>query len=147
MTVVRDLELVDVSVTTEATFADAARVLSESGVQALAVVEAGKVVGVFTQDTQLRGLFPEYLGELRHTAFVDDDREGLAERARTVQSDPVTRHTADAPCLEGGDSQTHAAELFLHCGLGALPVMDGGRFCGMLEQRTLCDAAIDRLGR
>ena len=105
----------------------------------------GSVQGVFTQDAQLRGLFPGYLAELRHTAFVGDDEERLAERARTVRDDPVGRYVTKAPRLDVGDSHTHAAELFLHSGLAALPVLDAGRFVGMLDQRALCEVADDLL--
>jgi magnesium transporter len=51
------------------------------------------------------------------------------------------------PSLDAGESHTHAAELFLHHGIAALPVVDGGRFLGMLGQGALCDAADDLLER
>ena len=71
MAFVRDLALVSASVLRDATFAEAARVLSSSGLGAIAVLDtAGTVTGVFTSDDELRGLFPGYLAELRHTAFV-----------------------------------------------------------------------------
>jgi CBS-domain-containing membrane protein len=148
MSLIRDLPLAAASVSDAATFGDASRALSASKLAAIAVVDAEqRVVGVFTQDAQLRGLFPGYLAELRHTAFLDDDAEGLAERARTVGADPVTRYATKAPSLDAGESHTHAAELFLHHGIAALPVVDGGRFLGMLGQGALCDAADDLLER
>jgi CBS domain-containing protein len=148
MAVVRDLALVDASVRHDATFRDAARELAGSGLSAIAVLDAdGSVQGVFTQDAELRGLFPGYLGELRHTAFLGDDDEGLAERARAVRDEPVRKHLTPAPVLEAEHSRTHAAELFLHSGLAALPVVSGGRYMGMLDQRTLCDVADDLLAR
>ena len=59
MGLVRDLALVDASVRDDATFAEAARALSASGLAAIAIVDdGGRVKGVFTQDAQLRGLFP-----------------------------------------------------------------------------------------
>jgi CBS domain-containing protein len=146
MAVVRDLTLVDISIAHSATFRDAARELAASGLQAIAVLDAdGRVQGVFTQDAALRGLFPGYLGELRHTAFLGDDDEMLAERARAVRDKPVGKHLTPAPVLDADDSHTHAAELFLHSGLGALPVVDGEAYSGMLEQRVLCAVADDLL--
>jgi len=148
MSLVRDLPLTAASVSDDATFGEASRALSASKLAAIAVVDAEqRVTGVFTQDAQLRGLFPGYLAELRHTAFLDDDAEGLAERARTVGAEPVTRYLTKAPSLDAGESHTHAAELFLHSGLAALPVVDDGRFLGMLGQGALCDAADDLLER
>ena len=148
MSVVRDLALLNVSIAHTATFRDAARELAASGLPAIAVLDAdGRVLGVFTQDAELRGLFPGYLGELRHTAFLGDDDESLVERARAVRDEPVREHLTPAPMLEAEHSRTHAAELFLHSGLGALPVVGGGRYMGMLDQRTLCHAADDLLAR
>ena len=98
-----------------------------------------------TLDDEQRGLFPGYLDELRHTALLDDDEERLVQRARAVRDDPVTDHLTPAPILEGGHSRTHAAELFLHSGLAALPVVDRGTYAGMLDQRVLCDVADDLL--
>jgi CBS domain-containing protein len=146
MSVIRDLPLAPASVTDAATFGEASRALSASKLAAIAVVDgAGRVTGVFTQDAQLRGLFPGYLVELRHTAFLDDDAEALAKRARTVSAEPVASYMTPAPSLDAFESHTHAAELFLHHGLAALPVVDGGHFVGMLGQGALCDAADDLL--
>lgn len=147
MASVRDLALVSASVRDDSTFAEAARALSTSGLGAIPVLdEAGIVVGVFTSRDALRGLFPGYLGELRHTAFVGDDPERLAERALAVRDEAVTRHLTETPLLDGADSLTHAAERFLHSGLDALPVFEAGNFTGMLSQRALCDVADDLLG-
>ena len=146
MGVVRDLPLAAVSIGDDATFGDAARQLAGSGVPAIAILDPnGRVRGVFTQDALLRGLFPAYLGELHHTAFVDDDPDTLGERARAVRDDPVTRYLTKAPTLGADASFTHAAELFLHSGLFALPVVSAGRFLGMLAQGTLCEVADDLL--
>jgi CBS domain-containing protein len=148
MGAVRDLPLSPASVPEDASFADAARELSARGMPAIAVLDAaGHVKGVFTQDSLLRGLFPGYLGDLHHTAFVDDDAERLSERARMIRDEPVTRHLTKCPTLEADTSHTHAAELFLHSGQAALPVVRSGRFVGMLAQGALCDVADDLLGR
>lgn len=146
MSVVRDLPLSNASIAHSATFREAARELAASGLPAIAVLDAdGRVQGVFTQDAELRGIFPGYLGELRHTAFLGDDDEALVERARAVRDEPVRKHVTAAPVLDAEHSRTHAAELFLHSGLGALPVVDGGTYAGMLHQRVLCDVADDLL--
>jgi CBS domain-containing protein len=146
MSAVRDLPLAGVYVSDTATFGEASRALSASKLAAIAVVDSERrVIGVFTQDAQLRGLFPGYLGELRHTAFLGDDPERLAERALVVGGEPVMRYLTKAPSLDANESHTHAAELFLHHGLAALPVVEDGLFIGMLGQGALCDAADDLL--
>jgi CBS domain-containing protein len=139
MRVVSDIELVPASVARRATFREAAEVLVAHPVTTIAVVdEAGRVVGLFADADLLSGVFPRYLAELRHTAFADDDAGLLGERARAVAADPVERHMQPPIVLDESSSATHAAERFLHCDHGALPVTRGGRFVGMLGRAELC---------
>jgi CBS domain-containing protein len=143
----RDIALVEVAVPETATFADAARTLSEHRLPAVAVVDdAGRVLGLFTDVDLLEGLFPPYLGELRHTAFLDDDPGALAARAAECRAEPVTKHMrTEIDRLEVETSLTHAAERFLHCAESALPVVDGHRFIGMLPRAEFAFAMLRRL--
>lgn len=143
----RQLPLVPASVPETATFGEAALELTRTGLPAIAVLdEAGRVRGLFTSDGLLRGWYPPYLSELRHTAFLDDDAV-LAERADEVRSQPVRGFLEAAEPLEAGDSRVHAAERFLHAEVEALPVVEGGRFVGMLSVGALCAATVERLAR
>jgi CBS domain-containing protein len=143
----RGLPLVDASVPEAATFADAVALLFEAQVPALAVLGNGdRLVGVVSELDVLRAVFPGYLAELRHTAFLGDDPAGLDEQARAVRSRPVSELARQVEPLDGNDSETHAAERFLHLGEQALPVMDGARFLGMLSVAALCHARLDRAG-
>jgi CBS domain-containing protein len=143
----RGLPLVDASVSETATFADAVAQLFEAQVPALAVLGSdGLLVGVVSELDVLRAVFPGYLAELRHTAFLDDDPTGLDERARAIRSRPVNELARQVERLDGDDSETHAAERFLHLGEQALPVMEGARFLGMLSVAALCHARLDRAG-
>jgi CBS domain-containing protein len=138
--ILRELELVDASVPRSATFGDAAATLAATGASAVAVLdERGRVTALFTEDDLLAGLFPGYLRELRHTAFVPDDAESLAERARAVAGNPVHRHARRPITVEADRSAIHAAEVFLHCEWGAVAVVENdGRYVGMLAQVELC---------
>lgn len=143
----RSLPLVDASVPETATFAEAVALLFKAQVPALAVLGSdGLLVGVVSELDVLRAVFPGYLAELRHTAFLDDDPMGLDERARAVRSRPVSELARQVEGLDGDDSETHAAERFLHLGEQALPVMEGARFLGMLSVAALCHARLDRAG-
>lgn len=144
MTSIRDMPLVDASVDRAATFLDAARVLGENGVAAVAVLDEERVVGLFTSDDLLRGLFPRYLEELRHTAFLETEPGPLEARLDNAASDPVTRHMRDPVTVEIGTSAIHVAERFLHCEWGALAVVEDGRFVGMLDQIAFCRVVMDR---
>ncbi|HSE81886.1 MAG TPA: CBS domain-containing protein [Gaiellaceae bacterium] len=145
MRVVSDIELVPASVRRSATFLEAAEALVSHPVTTIAVLDDdGRVVGLFADSDLLKGLFPRYLAELRHTAFAEDDADALAARARAVATDPVEKHMHDPIVLDESSSAIHAAERFLHCDLGALPVTRDGRFVGMLGRAELCRAVLAR---
>jgi len=141
----RSLPLVRASIPESATFADAVAALFEAQVPALAVLAGDRVVGVISEIDVLRAVFPPYLAELRHTAFLDDDPAALDERARIVRDRPVGELARRVDVLDGHDSETHAAERFLHAGEQALPVVEHGRFLGMLSIAALCQARLDRV--
>jgi CBS domain-containing protein len=137
----RDIPLVDASVPRTATFHQAARTLAEHGVSAIAVLgDDGRVVGLFAADDLLRGLFPRYLQELRHTAFLELEPAPLSARLEQAAADPVTDHMREAATVDLGSSAIHVAERFLHLEAGALAVVEDERFVGMLEQSTFCRA-------
>jgi CBS domain-containing protein len=141
--IVSDIELVPASVPRSATFLEAAEELVSHPVTAIAVLdEDDRVVGLFDDAELLGGLFPRYLAELRHTAFADDDAGLLAERARAVAGERVELHMQPPIVLDEAASATHAAERFLHCRHGALPVTRDGRFVGMLGRAELCRAVL-----
>jgi len=142
----RDLPLVDASVHQTATFAEAVARLFDAQVPALAVLaEDGRLVGVLSEVDVLRAVFPGYLADLGHTAFVEDDPAALDERARAVRGRHVADFTRSVETLDGDESETHAAARFLHTGEEALPVVDGDRFIGMLSIAALCHARVDRV--
>jgi CBS domain-containing protein len=141
-----DIALVDASVEASGTFADAARALSASRLSALAVVEQGRVVGLFTDEELLLGISPGYLGELRHTAFLGTELPSLRERAREVREESVRKHMRKPVTIELEGGSMHAAERFVHCDEGALPVVDADdRFVGMLSRTEFAHALLKRL--
>lgn len=141
----RSLPLVDASVPETATFAEAVALLFKAQVPALAVLDAdGRLVGVFSEVDALRAAFPGYLAELHHTAFVADDAASLEDLARAVRDRPVREFGRSVEALDADESETHAAERFLHSGEQALPVVDGERFLGMLSIAALCQARLER---
>jgi CBS-domain-containing membrane protein len=141
----RDTPLLDASVPRSAMFRDAARALAELGISALAVLdEEQRVAGLFTHDDLLRGLFPRYLQELRHTAFLDREPEALGARMGKAAAEPVTAHMQPPVVIDVETTPLHVAERFLHCEWGALPVVEQGRYLGMLDQVEFCRAVMAR---
>ncbi|MFO7573451.1 MAG: CBS domain-containing protein [Gaiellaceae bacterium] len=142
----RDVPLVDASVSATATFAEAVTALSSTRSPALAVLdEDERVVGIFSEGDLLRAVFPGYLAEVRHTAFLTDDADTLDELARDAHDRPVRAFARPTDPLAADDSQIHAAERFMHTEEDALPVVDGERFVGMLSVSALCHARLARV--
>lgn len=139
----QDLTLVNASVPEGATVVDAVTALFETRVPALAVLDdAERVVGIFSESDLLKAVFPGYLAEVRHTAFLTDDPSALDALARDARDRPVSDFARATEALQLGDSQIHAAERFMHTGEDALPVVDGERFVGMLSISGLCQARL-----
>jgi len=141
----RDLSLTDASAPETATLAEAVAELFEARVPAIAVLDdARRVLGILSERDVLRAVFPGYLAEIRHTAFLPDDASALEELAARARDRPVTDFVRRAEVLHADYSQVHAAERLLHSGDDALPVVDGERFIGMLSIAALCHARLDR---
>jgi CBS domain-containing protein len=141
----RDLDLTDASVDASATLAEAVAELFEARVPAIAVLdEERRVLGILSEREILGSVFPGYLVEIRHSAFLQDDESALDELAARARDRPVREVMRTSEVLDAADSQIHAAERLLHSGDDALPVTEGGRFLGMLSIAGLCHARLDR---
>lgn len=144
----RDVALTDTSVPETATLAEAVAELFEARVPAIAVIDANKrVLGVFSERDVLGAVFPGYLSEIRHSAFLPDDASALEELASKARDRSVRDFVHDSDVLEISDSQVHAAERLMHSEHDALPVVEDGRFVGMVSVAALCHARLDRQPR
>jgi CBS domain-containing protein len=141
----RDLELIDASVPESADLAEAVAELFVARVPAIAVLDTERrVLGIFSERDVLGAVFPGYLAEIRHTAFLPDDTAALEELAARARDRSVREFMRPADVLDASDSQIHAAERLMHSEDDALPVAEGGRFLGMLSVAGLCHARLDR---
>lgn len=147
MAPLRETRLVRASILHGATFLEAARALFGTGISAIAVVDAEqRVVGLFTDDDLLRGLFPRYLADLRHTAFVREEPNALAARLEEASNSPVERYMRESMTVDIEASAIHVAERFLHSPWGALAVVGNKRFVGMVDQVDFVETQMSRLG-
>jgi len=141
------IELVPASVLQTATFLEAAEALVSHPVTTIAVLDGdGRVVGLFGDADLLGGFFPGYLAELRHTAFTGNADAILGERTRAAAAESVEKHMRRPVALDEETGAIHAAERFLHCDFGALPVVRDERFVGMLGRAEFCRAVLRRWG-
>ena len=144
MTILREIVLRPASVREDSSFLDAARVLLAARVSAIAVLDNDeRVVGLFTDDDLLGGLFPPYLDELRHTAFLVDG-EALQASAEAAARETVGRHMRDPVTVEVDAGAAHVVERFLHTPWGAIAVVESGRFVGMVDQLDLISRLLER---
>ncbi|HEX2112245.1 MAG TPA: CBS domain-containing protein [Gaiellaceae bacterium] len=147
MSPLRDTRLVQASVPHTATFLEAARAFFGTGLSAIAVLDTERrVVGLFTDDDLLRGVFPSYLGELHHTAFVREEPGALAARIEQASGEPVERYMREPITVDIGASALHVAERFLHSPWGALAVVENERFLGMVDEVDFAETVMRQLG-
>ena len=143
----REIALVDASVDRGASVLDAGRTLFRTGVSAVAVLDAEwRVVGHFSDDDLIRGVFPDYLGALRHTSFLAGDVEELAASIEQVRAEPVARYMREPLTVDIDASAAHIAERFLHCESSALAVVADRRFAGMIDELRFVEEIMRRLG-
>jgi CBS domain-containing protein len=129
---------VDASVPKGASFSEAARVLAEAGTCAVAVLDGERVVGLLTTDDVLQGIFPRYLSELDHTAFI----VGEAVAAQLERADAVDAHMRDATTVELNAGSAHLAERFLHQPSAAVAVVENGRYVGIVDEAAFVRAVV-----
>ena len=127
--------LEDAWVAEDATLAAAIEALRSANAAGVAVLDnSRRVLGLVDELTAVRGVFPSYLPELRHTAFVDDDRDALARRRSEARAEPVTKYMRPAATVDETASITHVAEVFLHCDSTAIAVLSSDKtFVGILS--------------
>jgi CBS domain-containing protein len=144
MSMLRELPLQPVGVRADASFLEAARLLLESRLSAIAVLDdADRVAGLFTDDDLLRGLFPRYLEELHHTAFLG--RDGLQATLQAVAAEKVARYMREPVSVDIDAGAAHVVERFLHTPWGAIAVVEADRFVGMLDQLEFTRRLLGRL--
>jgi CBS domain-containing protein len=147
MAPLREMRLVQAYVPRAATFLEAAKALFGSGISAIAVVDAElRVVGLFTDDELLRGLFPGYLADLHHTAFLREESGGVAARLEQARRESVERYMREPVVVDIDATGMHVAERFLHSPWGALAVVEGERFIGMVDQIDFVRSLMKKLG-
>ncbi|MGI9538697.1 MAG: CBS domain-containing protein [Miltoncostaeaceae bacterium] len=85
----------------------------------------GHLVGFLSERDLIGAMFPAYLNDLRHTEFLTKDFASLLRRASAAAERRVEEvMTTDVAAVRVSDSETHAAEIFLHRAPHTLPVVD-----------------------
>jgi CBS domain-containing protein len=127
---------------------DAVRVMLESGLPALPVVdEKSHLVGVFGEREFMAALFPGYVGELRFAGFVRKGfDETLETRDATCRREPVRKFmTTDHVEVDVDASDVQVAETFLHHRVLIVPVCENKRVTGVITRSDFFRKLAERL--
>lgn len=95
----------------------------------------GRLVGYLTERDLLEALFPAYLQQFRNTEFLTRDFPSLVRKAAAAARTTVGEHMSREPvAVDLDDSESHAAELFLHHDVRGLAVVGAdGRVIGVVR--------------
>jgi CBS domain-containing protein len=128
------------------TIEDAVRRVLDSEEPALPVVdEHERYAGIFGEREFMEALFPGYLKQLRHAAFIHRSLDEALEKRNSCRIDPVARYMNTEHVEVGPDySDTQVAEIFLHHRVLVVPVVADGRVQGMLTRRDFFRAVAER---
>ena len=124
----------------------AVRRVLDSGLPALPVVDDHeRFAGIFGEREFLEALFPAYLKQLKHTAFLSRSLDEALETREAARGEEVGRHMHTGHVDVGPDfSDTQVAEIFLHHRVLVVPVVAGGRVTGLLTRRDFFRAVAER---
>jgi CBS domain-containing protein len=124
----------------------AVRRVLDSDAPALPVVDGReRYAGIFGEREFMEALFPGYLRELRHTAFIDRSLDEALERRDSCRIEPIGRYMNAEHVDVGPDfSDVQVAEIFLHHRVLVVPIFADGRVQGMLTRRDFFRAVAER---
>lgn len=137
------LDLPRAAVHAGATLEAAARELYRHGAGAIAVLEGERVTGMLTEDDLLRALFPPYLDELTHTAFVEHD-DRLLPHLEVTASTAISGFVRAPEMVAVPTSALDIAQRFLHTDSTALIAVRDARFAGVITQAEFCRTILRR---
>jgi CBS domain-containing protein len=93
----------------------------------------------------MEALFPGYLKQLRHAAFVDRSLNDALERRDSCRTEPIGRYMNTEHVDVGPDfSDLQIAEIFLHHRVLIVPIVAHGRLQGILTRRDFFRAVAER---
>jgi CBS domain-containing protein len=127
----------------------AARALLDSDLPALPVVDAReRLVGIFGEREFLGAVFPGYVKELRHAAFVRRSLDEALEKRDEGRTEPVRQHmNTEHVHVDRDFSDLSVAEIFLHHRVLLVPVTDGGRVAGVITRADFFRSVAERFSR
>jgi CBS domain-containing protein len=124
----------------------AVRRVLESGLPALpAAAEDGRYAGIFGEREFMEALFPGYLKQLKHAAFLPRSLDEALDRRESCRGDAVGRYLNREHVEVGPDvADVQLAEIFLHHRVLVIPVVDDGRVRALVTRRDFFRVLAER---
>ncbi|MEJ7891901.1 MAG: CBS domain-containing protein [Solirubrobacteraceae bacterium] len=126
----------------------AVRKLVDSGLPALPVVDRQeRFAGIFGEREFMGALFPGYLRDLKHAAFLSKSIDETLEKREGCRQETVGKHMNTEHVEVAADyGDTQIAEIFLNHRVLVVPVVDKGHVKGVLTRgqffRAIADAFV-----
>jgi CBS domain-containing protein len=110
--------------------------LAASGLPALVVTDSdGKLAGIFGEREFIGAIFPGYLKEMKHAAFLPASLEDSLEKRSDARHEPVSEYmNTEHVEIEEDAADAQVAEIFLHHRVLIIPVVAGGRPVGIVTR-------------
>ncbi len=123
--------------------------LLDCALPALPVIDdRERLAGIFGEREFIEAVFPGYLGQLRHTAFVPRSLDDVLEKRQGCRIEPVGKHMNRERLLVGPESSdTQIAEIFLHHRVLIIPVVADHKVTGLITRHAFFNAAAARFLR
>jgi CBS domain-containing protein len=127
---------------------EAVKMVVDADLPALPVVDTEeRYAGIFGEREFITAIFPGYVKSLGYAAFVPKSAEDAIEKRRACSSEPVAQHMNDEHIDVAPDfSDLQLAEIFIHHRVLVIPVVDGGRVCGLVTRTEFFKALAERVG-
>jgi CBS domain-containing protein len=116
--------------------APAVRRILDSGLPALPVVDGReRYAGIFGEREFMEALFPGYLKQLKHAAFLRRSLDDALEHRDACRTEPIGRYMNTEHVDVGPESSdVQVAEIFLHHRVLVVPVVADGRVDGVITR-------------
>lgn len=120
--------------------------LLEAKLPALPVVgNDDRYAGIFGEREFITALFPGYVKNLGHAAFVPKSLEAAIEKRQACRHELVKQHMNREHIDVPADfSDLQLAEIFIHHRVLIIPVTDDGRVCGIVTRTDFFSALAER---
>ncbi|HOO62530.1 MAG TPA: CBS domain-containing protein [Synergistaceae bacterium] len=135
---VRDLT----AVSPEDRILDAVRVLYSHRLPGVPVIDDDwRLVGYLAQSDILEAAVPTFLEVLSQTSFLDDSEGNLLQRLQLLGRHKVQDYMRGEPLVmvDPYASLMTVADLMLRKGVERLPVVEEGRFLGIIDRASFCE--------